>query len=313
MKDYGIYTCSDFSYFSGAVVALKALRLHGYQDDFAVIDVGLYPWMISYLVDHGAIVIPMGWTRRFRYTDVLTDVNPTDEGLAYKPFGIYHAKLFKNITYIDADYIPLCNIKEHVYDRMVDGDFLAINEVGLNRWGERQHAFCGVKPEIEYPTINAGFINFSLDHYDFVLEEWRNIMTRRGHHDQWCADQGALNAILDKYEIEKVQVGDKLQWNQTGIGTLASGDDILINGLNPPTVSFNDGRRIYGWHGSGGYRYWNCIGIDHVRPRGEAEEHYRKCQNHYHTPPNIIGLFKYLLFFDNDLQIKDMKLEPVGI
>ena len=75
-----------------------------------------------------------------------------------------------------------------------------------------------------YTNVNAGFFSAPMDHHGAIVEEWRNLMTRRKPFDLWYGDQGALNAVLDKYDVPKVLVGDKAEWNQTWLNAeLAAG------------------------------------------------------------------------------------------
>ncbi len=109
MDHYGIYMAADEDFFPGVVVDYQALRQHVYSGKLAVIDTGLAPWMRDYLSGLGLVVISMNFTKRVRFTDVLSDENAGMHGWAFKAFGILQANLFERFTCIDADYIPLCN------------------------------------------------------------------------------------------------------------------------------------------------------------------------------------------------------------
>ena len=97
----------------------------------------------------------------------------------------------------------------------------------LNTWSAAHADAVGVAPGT-YMNINAGFFSASMEHHRALLEEWRNLMTRRKPFDLWHGDQGALNAILDKYSVPKVLVGEKADWNQTWLNESLSreGDGI---------------------------------------------------------------------------------------
>ena len=309
MDQYGIYTAADSNFFPGVVVQHHALRQHGYTGNLAVIDTGLEPWMREFLVQRGLIVIPMGFAARTRFTDVLTDETAGMRGWSFKAFGILHANLFERFTYIDADYIPLCNLEEMLFDRINRGDFLC-TEDGQNTWDQRHADAIGVAPGT-YMNINAGFFSASLEHHGPLLEEWRNLMTRRKPFDLWYGDQGALNAILDKYSVPKVLVGDKADWNQTWLNErLAAPGDVVIRSISPPVLRHRTGRRIYGWHGCGWCRYWHGIGIDHYRKDDtEIERMRRECTQK--VPAAVLELFEELLFCGNDLRVEGHLLCPL--
>lgn len=308
LDDYGIYTAADDNFFPGVVVQYHSLRQHGYSGRLAVIDTGLEPWMRDYLTERGVVLISMDFAKRTRFTDVLTDETAGVRGWSFKAFGILHANLFKRFTYIDADYIPLCNLEAMLYPRIERGEFLC-TEDGLNTWDERHTDAIGVAPGT-YMNVNAGFFSASLEHHGPLLEEWRNLMTRRKPFELWYGDQGALNAILDKYSIPKVLVGDKSDWNQTWLNErLARGPQVVVGSLRPPVLQHEDGRRIYGWHGCGWCRYWHCIGIDHYRKdTAEVEKMRLECSGK--VPAAVLEVFRAMLFHGNDLRVAGHLLVP---
>jgi hypothetical protein len=308
MDDYGIYTAADANFFPGVVVQINALRLHGYLGPLAVIDTGLEPWMRDYLRGRGAIIIATDFFRRLRFTDVLSDELVGMRGWSFKAFGITEARLFRCFTYLDADYVPLCDMRRELFDRVRRGEFLC-TEDGANTWDERHAEAVGVPPG-RYTNVNAGFFSASLDHHGAVIEEWRNLMTRRKPFDLWYGDQGALNAILDKYGVPKVLVGDKADWNQTWLNEeLARGDAVVVESRRPPVLRHRDGRRVYGWHGCGWYRYWHCIGIDHYRSDpGEVERFRLECQGK--VPQAVLDAFTSMLFLDDDLVVTGHRIGP---
>lgn len=310
MEDYGIYTAADANFFSGVVVHLHSLRAHGYTGKLAVIDTGLDPWMKEYLERKQAIVIPMDFVKSIRFTDVKTDENAGMRGWSFKAFGIMHARLFKRFTFIDADYIPLCNLQAELYDRIERGEFLS-TEDGENTWDESHHDAIGVEPG-SYMNINAGFFSLSLDYFEFVMEEWRNVMTRRKPFELWYGDQGALNAILDKYSVPKTLVGHKADWNQTWLNEkLAKENLVVVDSFDPPILRHKNGNRIYGWHGCGWSRYWHCIGIDHYRQNvdeivGMQRESVGK------IPRAVLEVFGAELFREQDLTVQNHRLCPAA-
>ena len=309
MDDYGIYTAADFNFFPGIVVQLNALRLHGYRGKLAVFDTGLEPWMRDYLTRHGATVVALDFVKSLRYTDVLSEETCGFRGWSFKAFGIVHARLFNRFTFIDGDYIPLCNLQEELDQRIERGEFLC-TEDGVNTWGEAHAEATGVQPGT-YMNINAGFFSASLNHHVAILEEWRNLMTRRKPFELWYGDQGALNAILDKYGIAKVLIGDKADWNQTWMNeTLAKEGMVVVDNLSPPVVRHQSGQRIYGWHGCGWCRYWHCLGIDHYRKDpAEIEKMQRECVGK--IPKAVLEVFSSLLFAEADLEVRDHLLVPI--
>jgi hypothetical protein len=308
-EQYGIYTAADANFFPGVVVQLNSLRRHGYRGKLAVIDTGLEEWMADYLTERGIILVSMEFTRRIRFTDVLTDETAGMRGWSFKAFGILHADLFDRFTFIDADYIPLCNLERELLERIDRGEFLC-TEDGLNSWDARHSEAVGV-PAGTYVNVNAGFFSASLQHHGQLLEEWRNLMTRRKPFDLWYGDQGALNAILDKYGTPKILVGDKEDWNQTWLNErFAKEGCIEVESLSPPVLRHQDGRRIYGWHGCGWQRYWHGIGIDHYR-KDLAEIEKMRRETVEMIPAAVLNVFKSLLFDGTDLRMSGHLLVPL--
>lgn len=307
-RHYGIYTAADYNFFPGVVVQLNSLRQHGYHGPLAVIDTGLEPWMADYLRERGVELISTDFTKTLRFTDVLTDETAGLKGWSFKIFGILHADLFENFTFIDADYIPLCNLEQELLERIERGEFLC-TEDGHNTWDEKHTEAIGVAPGT-YSNINAGFFSASMKHHAALLEEWRNLMTRRKPFDLWYGDQGALNAILDKYGIPKVLVGDKADWNQTWLNEkLAQENSIRVGSLSPPVLRHHNGQRIYGWHGCGWCRYWHCLGIDHFRDDpAEIQKMQRDCVGK--VPDAVLQIFSALLFQNGDLAVDGYLLTP---
>src|ERR1700722_10752307 len=181
MDNYGIYTASDANFFPGIVVQLNSLRMHGYEGTLAVIDTGLDQWMRDYLSERGVIIISMDFVKSVRYTDVLSEEFAGKRGWSFKIFGIMRARLFKTFTYIDGDFIPLCNLQHELYERVSQGEFLS-TEDGWNTWTNAHTEAIGVRPGT-YVNINAGFFSASVDHHEPILDEWRNLMTRRNAFD----------------------------------------------------------------------------------------------------------------------------------
>jgi hypothetical protein len=308
MDAYGVYTAADANFFPGVVVQMNALRLHGYEGKLAVINTGLDPWMRDYLTQRGIHIVSMEFTNNLRFTDVLSDERAGMRDWSFKAFGIMHARLFQSFTFIDADYIPLCNLQEELHGRIENGEFLS-TEDGWNTWTQVHAEAVGVRPGT-YMNINAGFFSASMEHHGAILEEWRNLMTRRKPFDLWHGDQGALNAVLNKYDVPTVLVGDKSEWNQVRLNEeLAREDSVVVERRVPPVLRFRDGRRIFGWHGCGWYRYWHGIGIDHYRTdREEIERMERECAGK--VPAAVLEIFSELLFRDNDLVVDDHLLTP---
>ncbi len=115
-------------------------------------------------------------------------------------------------TFIDGDYLPLCNLEVELRPMIEQGQFIS-TEDGANTWNQTHEEAMGVRPGT-YVNINAGFISLDMEVYGAIMHEWRNLMTRRKPFDLWYGDQGALNAILDKWSVKKHTL-NKVLWNQT--------------------------------------------------------------------------------------------------
>lgn len=292
---YGIYTVADENFFAGAVAAINGLRSYGCRAPVAVIDLGLRPWMRQYLLDFAGVqVVDLSSLRGLvRYTDVRSDEDPLLHGWAFKAFGIAHHALFDELTYIDADYLPLCNLQAELLPLIRAGAFVSSDD-GHNTWDERHAAATGVAPGT-YLNINAGFLSFDATRYGYVLHEWRNLMTRRAPFDLWYGDQGALNVVLDKYGVHKTAL-DRQLWNQTWLNEEMSREGAIVR-VGTRLIQAASGRRIYGWHGCGWYKLWHQIGIDHYRrDEREREAFYQESQGK--SPAPVVELFTELLFCD---------------
>jgi lipopolysaccharide biosynthesis glycosyltransferase len=299
-KEYGIYTVGDENFFAGIVAAINSLKYHGYRGPVAVIDIGFEPWMVSYLAafDNVTVLDIEPVRKDIRFVDVKSEESPVMKGWAYKAFSIVHYDLFENWTFIDADYFPLCNLEEELLPDIKRGHFIS-TEDGQNNWDQRHVEAIGVEPGI-YMNINAGFISLSMEKYGSIVHEWRNLMTRYKPFDLWYGDQGALNAVLDKYGVEKT-CRDKVLWNQTWLNermaienkcSLLKEDDRLFVQYEPL------GARIMGWHGAGWHKLWHQIGIDHYRKNDEAErvKFYNESQGK--SPRAIVDIFRHFMFLD---------------
>lgn len=293
--DYGIYTVGDHNFFAGVVAAINALRFFGCRAPIAVIDIGMEPWMPAYLEGFPDVrVLPisplLGVTR---YTDVRSNEEPVMQDWAYKAFAIVHYSLFRTFTYIDGDYLPLCNLQEELEPLINQGKFVS-SEDGRNTWGEAHQQAIGVRPG-DYLNINSGFFSLDTARYGSVIDEWRNLMTRRKPRALWYGDQGALNAILDKYGVEKTAF-PRLTWNQTGINTsLAESGEVVRQ--RETLVHQPTGQRIMGWHGCGWHKFWHQIGIDHYRGSAEEREAFRR-ESQNKSPRAAVELFEHFLFLD---------------
>ena len=299
-EDYGIYTLGDDNFFAGIVASINSLRYHNYHGPIAVIDIGYEEWMYDYLssYDNVSVLDIKPVCKDIRFVDVLSDECPVMKGWAYKAFSILYYNLFENWTFIDGDYFPMCNLESELKPKIEQG-FFVCTEDGSNTWEEHHMDAIGVKPG-NYLNINAGFISLNMNKYGYIIHEWRNLMTRYKPFDLWYGDQGALNAILDKYEVEKTCV-NKVLWNQTWMNTemvaenkcrlRKDGDDIFV--LYEPLNS-----KIMGWHGMLWYKLWHQIGIDHYRKDNEEErsKFYRECQRK--SPQAIVEVFRNFLFMN---------------
>jgi hypothetical protein len=139
-----------------------------------------------------------------------------------------------------------------------------------------------------------------MEAYGAIIHEWRNLMTRRRPFDLWYGDQGALNAILDKWVVKKHALS-RILWNQTGLTAIMekenhcrlvqADDDLHV--WHEPTAS-----KIMGWHGTGWYKIWHQLGIDHYRKDNdeEREKFFIECQGK--SPSPITKTFNYFLFLD---------------
>lgn len=314
--EYGIYTVSDENFFAGTVASINALRYYGYTGPFAIIDIGFLPWMRDYLASmRGVTVLDIEPVKKgIRFTDELTDESPVMKGWAYKAFGILHYNLFRCWTFLDADYLPLCNV-ETVLRPLADAGKFVSTEDGANEWDQRHEEAIGVKPG-NYMNINAGFITLNMDLHGSIVHEWRDLMTRRRPFDLWYGDQGALNAILDKRGVKK-HVLDKVLWNQTWLNKRMAEEDrcALVEGDPVETHVFYEPKsaRIMGWHGAGWDKLWHQIGIDHYRKDDEVErlKFYQECQGK--SPLPVVKIFEKFLFmslFHQPLRRNGHLLEP---
>ena len=235
---YGIYSVADGNFFPGVVAAINSLRLHGCRAPLAIVDIGLDGWMRHYLEQFGDVKVldiqPL--VGRVRYTDVKSCEEPVMRHWAYKAFAIAHYDLFARFTFIDADFLPLCDLERELSPRIDRGEFVSSAD-GWNTWGEAHREAIGVEPGT-YLNVNAGFFSLDMAVHGAVIREWRDLMTRSRPFDLWYGDQGALNAILDKYCVPKTAL-DPLLWNQTWLNEeLAAGDAVVRHGrrlLHRPT------------------------------------------------------------------------------
>lgn len=294
--NYGIYTVGDHNFFPGIVAAINSLRYHQCYCDIGVIDIGFEGWMIDYLNGYkGVRVLNLEPIKKnLRYTDVRSDQNPAMNGWAYKAFGIVHYDLFEEWTFIDGDFLPLCNLESELRPLLQQGRFVS-TEDGSNTWTQVHEQLIGVKPGT-YININAGFISLSMERHGWIIHEWRNLMTRKRPFDTWYGDQGALNAVLDKYDIDKDITLDRRLWNQTQMNSqMAQEGQVTMKGHLPYHAELD--RQIMSWHGTGWYKLWHQIGIDHYRKDKKSRSaFYRQSQNK--SPKPIVTLFKKFLFLD---------------
>jgi hypothetical protein len=297
---YGIYTVADDNFFSGIVASINSLRHHEYFGPIAIIDIGFEDWMHDFLLAYDNVFVldiqPV--CKGIRFVDIKSDECPVMKGWAYKAFSILYYDLFESWTFIDGDYLPLCNLKTELKPYIDQGLFIS-TEDGMNTWNEAHHEAIGVKPG-SYMNINAGFISLSMEKYGYILHEWRNLMTRSKPFGLWYGDQGALNAILDKYDVEKTCL-DKVLWNQTWLNEkmakeetcrlVKNGDEIFIH-YQPLNA------KIMGWHGAGWHKLWHQLGIDHYRKNDEEERKrfHSECQRK--SPEAIVEIFRHFLFLN---------------
>ena len=298
LAPYGIYTVADRNFFSGAVAAVNSLRHHGYKGPIAVIDVGLREWMRAHLLSYDDLfVLDIEYLKRaVRYVDVLSSEIPVMHGWAFKAFGISHFNLFESFTFIDADYLPLTNVEAVVRPLIEAGQFVSTPD-GNNTWTNLHRDAVGVATG-SYPNVNAGFVSLSMLHHDYVVHEWRNLMTRRKPFELWYGDQGALNAILDKHGVEKTTLSELL-WNQTWLnGTLKACDAVVFEKFPEPRLIHSPtGQRFMGWHGWGWHKPWHALGIDEYREDAADRDRFRReCLDR--IPEPAIAAFKYFLFLD---------------
>jgi hypothetical protein len=280
------------------VAAVNSLRAHGYWGPIAVADVGLHRWMVDYLANYDSLyVLDLGHlTRVTRFTDVLADHSPVMHAYAYKAFAIVHFRLFESFTFIDGDYLPLVNMERELRPLIESGKFVSTRD-GTNCWTQQHAQAVGVVPG-EYLNINAGFFSLSMRHFDWLLVEWRNLMTRRQPFELWFADQGALNLVLDKYGVPKTAFEQPL-WNQTWLNQTMHDQDLVAPAEGPPRglLYRPTGERIRGWHGWGWHKPWHYLGIDQYRRDAQEREAFRtECQRK--IPPAAAAIFQHYLFLD---------------
>jgi FkbM family methyltransferase len=296
---YGIYTVGDESYFPGIAASINSLRYYGYTGAVAVIDIGFNDWMRSYLRAYENVtVLDIDPVRNnIRFTDVLTDESPVMKGWAYKAFSILHYDLFDSWTFLDADYFPMCNPEQELYPLIREG-CLVSTEDGHNTWDHRHYEAVGVQPG-NYMNINAGFVSLSMEKHGYIVHEWRNLMTRHKPFELWYGDQGALNAVLDKYSVTRTCV-DKHLWNQTWLNEVMAKENNcrLVEEDNSMHVIYEPvEKKIMGWHGTGWHKLWNQLGIDHHRKNEEERARfYADAQGK--SPGAIVDIFARFLFMD---------------
>jgi hypothetical protein len=300
LSAYGIYTLGDDNFFAGIVASINALRSYGYAGSIAVIDLGFEDWMRNYLATFdGVIVLSIEPVKKgIRFTDVRSDESPVMKGWAYKAFSVLHYNVFDQWTFIDGDYLPLCNLETELRPLVEKGLFVS-TEDGVNSWTDTHEEAIGVKPGT-YMNINAGFISMDMNKHDYVVHEWRNLMTRRKPFDLWYGDQGALNAVLDKWQVNKHTL-DKVLWNQTWLNEHMAKEDLCRRKETEdgPVMWYEPkAARIMGWHGMAGNKLWHQLGIDHYRKNNpeERQRFYQECQ--LKSPSTIVDIFGYFLFLD---------------
>lgn len=293
-KKYGIYTVGDYNFFPGIVASINALRYYGCTAPIGVIDIGFEEWMADYLSSFENVqVLSIDKLKRtLRFTDELTDEPPVMKGWAYKAFGIVHYDLFDEWTFIDADFLPLCNLEDELKPLIRMGLFVS-TEDGVNDWGTKHRDAIGVKPG-KYMNINAGFISLDMEKYGHIIHEWRNLMTRKKPFELWYGDQGALNAVLDKYAVEKYVALHKRLWNQTWLNAeLAQKNVIEVRG--DQLFDKEMGQRVMAWHGMGWHKLWHQIGIDHYRKdKNDRNAFYQESQGK--SPKPVVEMFSRFLF-----------------
>jgi len=300
--DYGIYTASDENFFAGTVASLNALRYYGYHGPVAIFDLGFVPWMREYLSAFPEVqVLDMApLVRSLRFTDERSMESPVLKDCAFKAFGIVQYDLFRTFTFLDADYLPLSNVAEVLRPLIDQGHFVS-TEDGINEWDARHQDAMGVEPG-RYLNINAGFISLDLDRHGPVIHEWRNLMTRRKPFELWHGDQGALNAILDKWGVPKHTL-DRVLWNQTWLNEdMARENRCHWVEEAPPGQSHvwyePRSARIMGWHGTGWHKLWHQIGIDHFRKGNWAERIRFAAECRGKSPGAVVRAFEHFLFLD---------------
>lgn len=294
-QTYGIYTVSDANFFPGVVANINSLRYHGCAATVAVIDIGLDLWMKNYLKEYSNVKL-LDLTElmeQIRFTDIVSTDSPIMTGWAYKAFGIVHFDLFDCFTFIDADYLPLCDLEKELKPAAVEGQFLSTYD-GENTWEKKHEDAIGVKPG-KYVNINAGFITLSMKKYAYIIHEWRNLMTRKKPFGLWYGDQGALNAILDKYGIDKATV-DRRIWNQTMLNTAMTRSGVVEK--RGDMIFHKEVRqKIMGWHGTSWHKLWHQMGIDYYRKdKAEREKFYK--DGHGKSPQAVVDIFREFLFMD---------------
>jgi hypothetical protein len=298
-SDYGIYTVGDHNFFAGVVAAINSLRHHGYRGSVVVFDVGFDPWMVEYLrrYDRVEVLEMESVGRNLRFTDVVSDECPLFKDWAYKAFGIVHYDRFRHWTFIDGDYLPLCNLEDELLPLIKEGCFIG-TEDGINEWNEAHEDAMGVRPGT-YLNINAGFVSVNMETHGHIVHEWRNLMTRFKPFALWWGDQGALNAILDKHGVERTLL-DRRLWNQTGMNTSMTEEGacrLVTRRGHRHVIDTETGVRVMGWHGVGWHKLWHQIGIDHYRENASERRAFRReCRGK--SPPAVVELFRHFLFSD---------------
>ncbi len=299
-RPFGVYTVGDENFFPGIVASINSMRYHGYKGPIAVVDIGFSSWMKKYLSNFQNVgVFDIDQVKRdIKFVDIVSDQNPVMHGWAYKAFSILYYDFFTNWSFLDADYLALCNPEVELRPKIERGYFVS-TEDGQNTWTQKHAELTGVKPGT-YVNINAGFINLNMEKYGFVVQEWKTLMTQYKPSSLWYGDQGALNIILDKYQIRKTCLQKEL-WNQTWLNSKMAeeGTCKLTSRKDQMQVIYTPiGKKIQGWHGTGPHKLWHQIGIDHYRKHNELDRNNFFEESQGKSPQAVIDIFRHFLFLD---------------
>lgn len=185
------YTITDDRFAPGTAALINSLRLHGHNERFVILDVGLRKDQRA-LFKRVAHLIP--WDRKLA-------TNPT----LFKPFA-HMDRPDGIVVIIDSDQVVTARLDEAI-DAARDGAICAYPDPESGRWDAQWHEIFGLRGPLRHGVyVNAGFIAVSTRHWPDFLRRWWELCEQIWHVPTLYepgevgpasqADQDALNALL---------------------------------------------------------------------------------------------------------------------